>query len=387
MPVKPLPQNPSLVHLKYQARDLIKEHAARDPRAVQRIREFHPRFETAGDSEILAARLCLSDAQLTIAREHGFPSWPRLKRHIEKPTLADRLDLPHHERIEDTRFRRAVKLLDAGDVGRLREHLKQHPELVHEHVRFDGGNYFRNPTLLDFVAENPVRHGKLPSTIVDVARVIIDAGADPAALNETLGLVSTGMVPRQCRAQVPLIDLLCARGADPYSALHAAALHGEFEAVEALLKRGGKIDLPIAAALGRTDEARQLISTADGNQRHLAMVSAAMFGHVEIVRLLLEAGEDPDRYNPIGAHAHSTPLHQAALGGHEDVVRLLVERGARLDIKDILWQGTPADWAQYGGKAEVERYLREAESQDAQQSQRASKSSLRALKRDPFSET
>jgi hypothetical protein len=36
----------------------------------------------------------------------------------------------------------------------------------------------------------------------------------------------------------------------------------------------------------------------------------------EIVRLLLDAGEDPNRYNPVGGHSHTTPLHQAAGGGH-----------------------------------------------------------------------
>ena len=63
--------------------------------------------------------------------------------------------------------------------------------------------------------------------------------------------------------------------------------------------------------------------------RHRALALAAQLGHVEIVRLLLDAGEDPDRYNPADSHAHTTPLHQAALAGHDAVVRLLVERGAR----------------------------------------------------------
>src|SRR6266567_5733147 len=153
MPVKPLPENPSLVHLKYQAKDLLKDHAAHDPGAAQRIREFHPDFSQATDAKIFAARLSLSDGQLTIAREHGFPSWTRLKRHVEKPTLSGRLDLPHHQRIEDATFRRAVELLDAGDVAGLGEHLNRHPNLGHQHVIFEGGNYFRNPTLLEFVAE------------------------------------------------------------------------------------------------------------------------------------------------------------------------------------------------------------------------------------------
>jgi ankyrin repeat protein len=85
---------------------------------------------------------------------------------------------------------------------------------------------------------------------------------------------------------------------------------------------------------------------------------ASDFGHAVIVRMLLDAGEGPNRYNPVGGHSHTTPLHQAAGGGHEEVVRLLVERGARLDMKDVLWHGTPADWARYAGKVKIEEYLR-----------------------------
>ena len=358
MPVRPFPSNPNLDHLKYQAKDLLNEHQARAPGAAQRIREFHPRYGRATDAEIFGAQLKLSDAQLTIARESGFPSWARLKTHLEKPTLADRLDLPHQQRIEDTTFRRAVDLIDAGDVAELRALLKQQPKLVQQRVSFEGGNYFRNPTLLEFVAENPVRHGTLPSNIVQVATVILDAGVEQSESNETLMLVATGSVPRECGKQIPLIDLLCDHGADPNCAVRAAALHGEFESVNALIGRGARIDLPVAAALGRTDGASRLLASASSEDRHLALTMAADFGHVEIVRLLLDAGEDPDRYNPVGGHSHTTPLHQAAGAGHDEVVRLLVERGARLDLKDILWHATPADWARHAGRKEIEAYLR-----------------------------
>jgi hypothetical protein len=361
MPVRRLPSNPDLDHLKYQAKDLLKEHAARDAGAAQRIREFHPRFHRATDAEIFVAHLKLSDAQLTIARESGFPSWARLKRHIEKPTLTDHLNLPHHERIEDPVFRRAVDLVDAGDVTGLRGYLKQHPKLVHQHVPFEGWNYFHKPTLLQFIAENPVRHGRLPANIVDIAKVILDAGPAQSELNETLMLVATGSVPRECRAQLPLIDLLCERGADPNSALHAATLHGELEAAHALIKRGARVDLPVAAALGHIDDFRRLFPKAGKDDRHLALALASQFGQVEIVRLLLDAGENPNRYNPVGGHSHSTPLHQAAAAGNGEMVRLLVERGARLDIKDILWHGTPTGWAAHEGKSQVEAYLRAAE--------------------------
>jgi len=359
MPVKALPPNPNLDHLKYQAKDLLRAHASRDPQIAQRIREFHPRFHRAADTSIFDTQLHLIDAQLTIAREHGFASWMRLKRRIEKPALADNLNLPQHERIEDPIFRRAVHLLDGGDIATLRAHLKQHPNLVHQHLTLEGGNYFRNPTLLEFVAENPIRRGTLPANIVQVAKVILDAGAkeEPSALNETLGLVCSGSVPRECHVQLPLIDLLCEYGADPNSAMSAALPHGEFEAVDALIRNGARVDLVIAAGLGRIEDSRHLLTPASEENRHRAFALASQFGHTEIVQLLLDAGEDPNRYNPVGFHSHSTPLHQAALAGHEKVVRLLVERGARLDAKDTLWQGTPAGWARHAGKTEIEEYL------------------------------
>ena len=122
--------------------------------------------------------------------------------------------------------------------------------------------------------------------------------------------------------------------------------------------RGARIDLPVAAALGRIEDARRLLPDTGSEDRHLAFALAAQFGQVEIVRLLLDAGENPNRYNPVGGHSHTTPLHQAAGAGHHELVRLLVERGARLDLKDILWGATPAGWARQAGRTEIEAYLR-----------------------------
>jgi hypothetical protein len=359
MPVRRLPSNPSLAHLKHQAKDLLKLHAAQDQAGAQRLREFHPRFSGATDKEIFAAQMKLSDAQLVIGRESGFPSWTRLKRHIEKPSLTSRLDLPHHERIEDKGFRRAVDLIDAGEAESLRQYLKQHPDLACKHLTFEGGNYFHNPTLLEFVAENPVRHGRLPKNIVELAKVVLEAGSSQQSINQTLMLVATGSVPRQCGVQLSLIDLLCDRGADPNSATEAAALHGEFEALAALIRRGARVTLPVAAALGRIEDFGRLLPEATSHERHLSLSLAADHGRVEIMRMLLDAGEDPNRYNPVGGHSHTTPLHRAAGAGHLEVVKLLVERGARLDMKDILWHGTPADWAKHAGRKEIESYLRE----------------------------
>ena len=358
MPVRPLPSNPNLEHLKYQARDLKKLHASRDRGAAQRIREFHPQCGELNDEEIFARKMSLSDAQLTIARERGFKSWPRLKEYVEKPELAERIKKPRHELIEDPVFRHAVDLLDAGDANGLREHLKKHKKLVHQRVEFEGWNYFRNPMLLEFVAENPIRRGTLPKNIVDVARVILDAGPDQASINTTLALAATGSVPLETGATVPLIELLCEYGADPNDAINAAALHGSLLAVRTLLQHGARMTLPVAAALNDVEQVRRLLATASKHERHVALAMASQIGWTEVVRVLLDAGEEPNRYNPIGGHSHTTPLHQAALTGNAELVRLLLERGADAKMRDLMWNGTPADWAKHEHHTELEMLLR-----------------------------
>jgi hypothetical protein len=51
--------------------------------AVAAVREPHPRLAAiSGDSPALA-RFSLADAQLVIARQHGYPSWASLRRIIE----------------------------------------------------------------------------------------------------------------------------------------------------------------------------------------------------------------------------------------------------------------------------------------------------------------
>ena len=195
-----------------------------------------------------------------------------MNTRVENPTPSDQSNQPHHERIVDPLFRRAVDLLDAGDTAGLQAHLKQYPNLSRQRVTFEGANYFRNPTLLEFVAENPIRHGKLPANIVAITKIILDAGTEPSArLNETLSLVSSGRVPRECHVQLPLIDLLCDHGADPNSAMLPALTHGEFEAANALIQRGAQINLPVAAALGRTEALPQLLPRANSEDRHRSL--------------------------------------------------------------------------------------------------------------------
>ena len=89
MAAKELPARPNLEQFKKQAKDLVKIFKAfralksGDSEAIQRVKKYHPRFAKLPDSEIASAKFALADAQLVIAREHNFESWPKFRKHIE----------------------------------------------------------------------------------------------------------------------------------------------------------------------------------------------------------------------------------------------------------------------------------------------------------------
>lgn len=359
MPTRRLPARPSLAHLKHQAADLLDGRRSGIPQVLQRLREFHPAMHGLTDAQISAAHLKLSDAYLAIAREYGFPSWPKLKAFVERGD-GETLNLPAQERIPDADFRGAVDLLDEGNADALREHLARHPDLVKRRVTLYGGNYFQKPALLEFVAENPTRRGSLPKNIAQIARIILDAGAreEREVVDSTLGLVASSSVARESGVQRALIDLLCDYGADPNAGMLPALMYGEFDGAGALLNRGAAMDAIAAAAFGRAGELRRTAAVATRNELRIALALAAQHGQLEAVKTLLECGADATSFTPPPGHSHATPLHQAALAGRGDIAELLVAHGARLDLRDVLYGGTPADWAQHNGFGELATRLR-----------------------------
>lgn len=359
MPTRQLPARPNLVHLKHQAADVLDGQRARIPQVLQRLREFHPRLRGLTAAQIANTPLKLSDAYLAIAREYGFPSWPKLKAFVEHGDPAV-LNLPAHERISDSDFRHAVDLIDAGDAARLREYLRDTPDLVRRRVTLYGGNYFQTPALIEFVAENPTRRGTLPKNIAAIARIILEAGAreNRAAVNSALALAASSSVARSAGVQRDLIDVLCQFGADPNAGMIDALMYGEFDGANALIDCGAQITLLAAAALGRADDVRRLSPNAGEDERRVALALAAQHGRFQAVEALLEAGADAASFTPPPGHSHATPLHQAALQGHEDIARLLIAHGARLDVRDILYDATPADWAGYNGFKDLGARLR-----------------------------
>jgi predicted enzyme related to lactoylglutathione lyase len=89
MQSKPLSSRPSLEQYKKQANDLLRASRAAEPQAIRRIKEHHPLFVKATDTQLRNAKLLLADVQLIIAREHGRENWTSLKRDI----LASRQEL------------------------------------------------------------------------------------------------------------------------------------------------------------------------------------------------------------------------------------------------------------------------------------------------------
>ena len=152
MPTKWLPDSANLAHLKHQAKDLLRDFRNGEKNAFQRVREFHPKLASLPDIEMHSHTFSLSDALLSIAREYGYASWPRLKTVLAKKQHKD-LELSHNERLPDGPFKQALDFMDDGDEARLVQHLAENPDLVHQTAHFEGGNYFSNPTLLEFLPD------------------------------------------------------------------------------------------------------------------------------------------------------------------------------------------------------------------------------------------
>lgn len=117
MLTKALPPRPSLEQYKKQAKDLVRDWKAREPAALGRVSEYHPRLAFA-DRE--RARFGLADAQWVIAREHGFSSWTTFTHHIEMLAATA---------APDSIWRQAEAAIISRDADTLQRLLREHEPL------------------------------------------------------------------------------------------------------------------------------------------------------------------------------------------------------------------------------------------------------------------
>ncbi|MBR1224078.1 MULTISPECIES: VOC family protein [unclassified Bradyrhizobium] len=78
---------PNLENLRKQAKLVLRWHRDRYYPVAAQIRSGLPRYGQMTDSEILARRFKLGDAQELVARQHGFENWQALKTGLN--TMSD----------------------------------------------------------------------------------------------------------------------------------------------------------------------------------------------------------------------------------------------------------------------------------------------------------
>ncbi len=147
---------------------------------------------------------------------------------------------------------------------------------------------------------------------------------------------------------VPRLRRLLAEGADVdarwkegFTALHIAAMRGHADITRVLLDAHASVD----------------VTATSSDFRGMTPVSLAIsFQHADVLRLLLEAGADPNHQGENG----ETPLHLASGLGFTEMVRMLLEAGAdpnaRADYGHEL-ASTPLHVAATLGRVDVVRLL------------------------------
>lgn len=111
-----LPPNPSIDHLKKQARRLLKSLRSGSAEACERVRSALPRWCDVADDLVLQAEVPLRDAQQVIAREYNFTSWQHMKTELNRSG----------GKTPDDLLADAITMQDTATIADL---MAQHPDL------------------------------------------------------------------------------------------------------------------------------------------------------------------------------------------------------------------------------------------------------------------
>lgn len=380
----PLPPRPNLEQYKSRAKELLKAARSRSAHAIRDWTEdwlsalvalgatfdgdgTRTRFEDEVDHVAAFLRLNLAgtsekqtslvDAQFAIALLHGFASWPRLAKHLRGLSQSE------------DRFEQAVDGIVTGDLDLLKHLLQTHPDLVR--LRSERQHH---ATLLHYVSANGVENfrQRTPKNIVEIARVLLDYGADVDAVADLYGgstpleLVATSLPPEQAGVQEALLELFLVHGAKTErgevstgkrSLVASCLANGRRKAAEYLAARGAPLDFEAAAGVGRLDMVRSLLRLQPGpakQQIEQGFLWACGFGRRPIVELLLAHGVDVSAQDRSG----QTALHRAVIGRQQEIVKLLIEKGASLQQRNE-YGGNPlgqAIWCVLHGGADEEYF-------------------------------
>ncbi len=364
----PLPLRPNSERYKKLAKDLIKACKSGDPeaigdwaeawvkmlvrqsglklgrresRAIGRWTDQVEAFAQRKLSNENGPKCRLADAQFVIARSHGFESWPKFSKHLNE--LSRKTSVV-------AKFETAADAICNGDVKTLKRLMAEEPQLIHSRSTRE-----HKATLLHYVSANGVEGYRqtTPKNIVEIAKLLLNAGADVNAEADvygggatTLGLVATSVHPFRAGVQNPLMQILLDHGADidhvtsagnRQNAVAGCLANGRGEAAVFLAERGAQLDLESAAGVGRLDIVKEFFN-ADGSlkrktsrkQLRSALKVACTWGWINVVEFLLEKDEGLSGDGGDG----QTPLHCAAIGGQLATIKFLLKLNAPLEVKN-----------------------------------------------------
>jgi len=361
----PLPPSPSLEQYKKLAGDLKNACQSNDPGAIrqwatrwvetlarlQAAARLVPRREREREVENIERRwnklretaehvagCTVSGAQYFIAREHGFTSWPKFARHVQELARANS---------PVSVFEAAADAIVNGDVPTLRKLLAGYPGVIQTRSARE-----HRSTLLHYVAANGTEdfRQKTPANIVEIARLLLHAGADVNAESNaygagstTLGLVATSIHPERAGVQEQLMQLLLDHGAlmdrpgeagNRHTAVEGCLWNGRGKAARFLASHNARLSLETAAGVGRLDVVKEFFNengalkpAATEEQLQRGFLWACEYGHTDVVDFLLARGADWRDQAKTG----ETALHWAVASGELSTIKLLLERGAPLE--------------------------------------------------------
>lgn len=371
VPTTSLPENPSLEHLKGQAkliRDLIR---AADPGGLSMVDEFHPRLDAADLDDDRRAGFKTADAQLIIARMYRFSNWNRLREHVAVVTAHS--FTPHAERASDPdqpssfvkdacldyaedgpspayRLAAAHRMLEAdpslasgsiealatvGDHRALATDLDNHPDAVNEPC---GPNDW--PPLL-YAVYSRVSTDNADWSALETVKVLLDHGADPDA-----GFLWRGLTPPFTALtgafgggeshqpwhteRLAIARLLLDAGADPNDGqlLYNNGIGGQNHDNPAYL------ELLVEYGLGTQQNGPWYQRLGDQLRDPAELLydeleAAAKRNRPTILSYLATLGLDINR--PIG-RSQTTPARIAAAQGHDSILALLAEHGIDTEL-------------------------------------------------------
>jgi ankyrin repeat protein len=376
-----LPSHPNLEWLRKSAKKRLTELRANDPTAK------------------------LADAQRAVAREYGFPSWRKLKAHIEAtPPQPD----------ADSIVKGFFELVGNGRIDDVRRVLDAAPQMVNVigphpfwggrpqalHVAIESGRQDLFDLLLDrgadvngrneqydhwsplMLAINRDRTSMRDELLRRGARIgltealVLADDARVEAILDTTGLpdvVPNGGSILAFARTTRAIDRLLALGASidakdrwgsaPIDAMSRLGARG-MDLVSHLIARGAPASPKEYARLGDIETLSAMVEKDPAVARlDVVMMGAVEFRHHALVEWLLAHGANVNARAE--AQSRQTALHSAAWNGDLRMVQILVAAGADSTLLDDEHQGTPLQWAEVSARItnnpkclEVVEYLR-----------------------------